>query len=48
MDDLKLERERGGQAVGYTGPARVPDPAVVTLNGIVASIAATEVLQVLT
>lgn len=48
VDDRKLERERGGQPFGYTGPARVPDPAVVTLNGIVASIAATEVLQVLT
>jgi molybdopterin-synthase adenylyltransferase len=48
VDDLKLERERGGQPLGYTGPARVPDPAVVTLNGIVASIAATEVLQMLT
>lgn len=48
VDDGKLERERGGQPLGYTGPARVPDPAVVTLNGIVASIAATAVLQVLT
>jgi molybdopterin/thiamine biosynthesis adenylyltransferase len=48
VDDPKLERERGGQALGYTGPVRVPDPAVVTLNGVVASIASTEVLQVIT
>lgn len=48
IDDLKLERERGGRPLGYTGPVRVPDPAVVTLNGIVASIATTEVLQVIT
>jgi|GEM_PF-5895559 len=34
--------------MGYTGTARVQDPAVVTLNGIVASMAATEVLQLLT
>lgn len=48
VDDNKLSDERGGQAPGYTGPARIPDPAVVTLNGIVASIAATEVLQLIT
>jgi molybdopterin-synthase adenylyltransferase len=48
IDDAKLTRERGGQPLGYMGSARVPDPAVVTLNGIVASIAATEVLQLLT
>ena len=48
MDDTKLERERGGRPLGYTGDPRIPNPAVVTLNGIVASIAATEVLQILT
>jgi hypothetical protein len=44
----KLIAERGGQPLGYTGSARLPDPAVVTLNGIVASAATTEVLQQLT
>ena len=48
IDDDKLAAERGDQPLGYTGAARVPDPAVVTLNGIVASAAATEVLQQLT
>jgi molybdopterin-synthase adenylyltransferase len=48
IDDEKLAAERDGQPLGYTGAARVPDPAVVTLNGIVASVAATEVLQQLT
>jgi molybdopterin/thiamine biosynthesis adenylyltransferase len=48
VDDQKLTAERGGLAPGYTGPAGTPDPAVVTLNGIVASIAATEVLQLFT
>jgi molybdopterin-synthase adenylyltransferase len=48
VDDAKLERERGGRPPGYTGDPRLPDPAVVTLNGAVASIAATEVLQALT
>jgi hypothetical protein len=40
--------ERGGKAPGYTGDAKIPDPAVVTLNGTVASAAATEVLQLIT
>lgn len=48
IDDEKLAEERDGQPLGYTGAARVPDPAVVTLNGVVGSIAATEVLQLLT
>jgi hypothetical protein len=48
IDDGKLTAERGGQPMGYTGTAQIPDPAVVTLNGIVASAAATEVLQQLT
>jgi len=48
IDDQKIADERGGQAPGYTGPDGIPDPAVVTLNGVVASIAATEVLQLLT
>lgn len=48
ISDAKLTAERGGQPMGYTGAARIPDPAVVTLNGIVASIASTEVLQLLT
>jgi molybdopterin/thiamine biosynthesis adenylyltransferase/proteasome lid subunit RPN8/RPN11 len=48
IDDDKLVAERGGQPLGYTGAAGIPDPAVVTLNGIVASAAATEVLQQLT
>lgn len=45
VDDAKLEAERGGQPLGYTGEAGVPNPAVVTLNGIVASIATTEVFS---
>jgi molybdopterin-synthase adenylyltransferase len=45
IDDSLLEDERGGKPLGYTGQVDIPDPAVVTLNGIVASIAATEVLQ---
>jgi molybdopterin/thiamine biosynthesis adenylyltransferase len=48
ISDAKLTAERDGQPMGYTGAARIPDPAVVSLNGIVASIAATEVLQLLT
>ena len=48
IDDAKLTAERGNRPPGYTGPVRAPDPAVVTLNGILASIAATEVLQLLT
>lgn len=48
VDDMKLERERGGRPPGYAGDPRLPDPAVVTLNGIVASIATTEVLQMVT
>jgi molybdopterin/thiamine biosynthesis adenylyltransferase len=48
IDDGKLAAERDGQPLGYTGAARIPHPAVVTLNGIVASAAATEVLQQLT
>jgi len=44
----KLAAERDGKPLGYAGAARIPDPAVVTLNGIVASAAATEVLQQLT
>jgi molybdopterin/thiamine biosynthesis adenylyltransferase len=48
IDDAKLAAERDGQPMGYSGSARIPDPAVVTLNGIVASTAATEVLQLLT
>jgi hypothetical protein len=36
------------KAPGYTGAAKIPDPAVVTLNGTVASAAATEVLQLVT
>lgn len=40
IDDDKLARERGGRPLGYTGDARVPDPAVVTLNGSIASLAA--------
>jgi hypothetical protein len=48
ISDTKLTAERDGQPMGYTGVARIPDPAVVTLNGIVASIASTEVLQLLT
>lgn len=48
IDDRRLEAERGGRPMGYTGEAGIPDPAVVTLNGIVASVAATEVLQIIT
>lgn len=46
-DDL-LEKERGGRPPGYAGDPTLPDPAVVSLNGIVASLAATEVLQQVT
>lgn len=45
VDDEKRAAERGGQPLGYTGAARIPDPTLVTLNGIVGSAAATEVLQ---
>jgi molybdopterin-synthase adenylyltransferase len=48
VDEIKLERERSGQPLGYAGSRQLPDPAVVTLNGVVASIAATEVLQLMT
>jgi molybdopterin/thiamine biosynthesis adenylyltransferase len=48
VDDQKLAAERDGKPLGYTGAAHVPSPAVVTLNGIVASTAATEVLQLFT
>ena len=48
IDDAKLQAERDGQPLGYTGTAKIPDPAVVTLNGTVASAAATEVLQLVT
>jgi molybdopterin-synthase adenylyltransferase len=48
IDDAKLAAERDGKPIGYAGTAGLPDPAVVTLNGIVASTAATEVLQLLT
>lgn len=48
VDDAKLEAERGGRPPGYAGDPRLPDPAVVTLNGVIASIATTEVLQVVT
>jgi hypothetical protein len=33
---------------GYAGDPTLPDPAVVTLNGVVASLAATEVIQLVT
>ena len=48
IDDGKLAAERGGQPLGLHRRRPRPDPAVVTLNGIVASAAATEVLQQLT
>ena len=48
IDDGKLQAERGGKPAGYTGAAKLPDPAMVTLNGTVASAAATEILQLLT
>jgi molybdopterin/thiamine biosynthesis adenylyltransferase len=48
IDDRKLELERGGRPLGYTGTTDIPDPAVVTLNGVVASMGATEVLQIVT
>jgi hypothetical protein len=48
VDDSKLAAERDGKPLGYTGVANVPDPAVVTLNGIVGSTAATEVQQLIT
>jgi molybdopterin-synthase adenylyltransferase len=48
IDDTKLEAERGGKPLGYTKEVEIPDPAVVTLNGIMASVAATEVLQLAT
>lgn len=48
IDDAMLQAERDGQPLGYTGAAKIPEPAVVTLNGTVASAAATEVLQLVT
>jgi molybdopterin-synthase adenylyltransferase len=48
ITDRKLELERGGKPQGYVADDRLPDPAVVTLNGLVASAATTEVLQLLT
>jgi molybdopterin/thiamine biosynthesis adenylyltransferase len=48
VSDAKLEAERGGRPPGYTGAARIPDAAVVTLNGVIASMAATEVQQLIT
>lgn len=48
IDDMKLEAERGGKPLGYTKEVEIPDPAVVTLNGTMASVAATEVLQLAT
>jgi len=48
VSDELLERERGGRPPGYAGDATLPDPAVVTLNGVVASLATTEVLQLVT
>ncbi len=48
IDDGKLESERGGRPLGYANTARLPDPAVVTLNGVVASLAASDVLQLAT
>ena len=48
VDDAKLQAERDGKPPGYTGAAKIPDPAVVTLNGIIASAATTEILQLLT
>lgn len=48
VDDARLEDERGGRAPGFSESPRLPDPAVITLNGVVVSIATTEVLQILT
>jgi hypothetical protein len=48
VSDALLEAERGGRPPGYAGDPALPDPAVVTLNGLVASLAATEVLQLVT
>jgi len=48
IDDAKLQARRDGKPLGYTGTAQIPEPAVVTLNGTVASAAATEVLQLVT
>ena len=48
VDDARLEDERGRRAPGFSASRRLPDPAVITLNGVVVSIAATEVLQILT
>jgi len=48
VDDARLEYERGGRARDQLENPRLPDPAIITLNGVVVSIATTEVLQVLT
>lgn len=48
ISDTKLAADRNGKPIGYTGLAQIPDPAIVTLNGIISSIATTEVLQLLT
>jgi hypothetical protein len=43
-----VERQAEGPPPGHLDAAPLPDPAIITLNGVVASIAATEVLQILT
>lgn len=48
ITDQRLEDERGGRPIGYASDLHLPDPAVVTLNGVIASLAATEVLQLVT
>jgi hypothetical protein len=48
VDDAKLWGECDGMPLGYAGTAKIPDAAVVTLNGIIASAAATEIPQLVT
>jgi molybdopterin/thiamine biosynthesis adenylyltransferase/proteasome lid subunit RPN8/RPN11 len=48
VDDARLLRERQEKWPGRLENERVPDPALITLNAVAASIAATEVLQILT
>jgi molybdopterin/thiamine biosynthesis adenylyltransferase/proteasome lid subunit RPN8/RPN11 len=48
VDDARLEREREGGPPAPDDGDRAPEPALIALNGVVAAIATTEVLQVLT
>jgi len=46
-DTVAAELAQAGENAGYVQGERMPDPSVVTLNGVVASLAATEVLDLI-